>query len=308
MKIAQDRQVYPMPTAQDRLPLESPLGVPAPAAPSGAALARLGRQLLLVPEAVLLAAFLGLHSLLGPSPLLALVGLGVACYFCARMALLTLGRRSLAMAAYDDAEAMVRAALTLYPASADAHALYGAIALARGEAAAARAALARAVVLFPLQADLHATLSAALLQEGHPEEARSAARTALTLDPRSPLAHLHLAGAEEQLGDSPEEVEALLRAGLALPMRPAEEAALRCALVARLLARQNMAAAQAVLAGAETLLANCPAAQRAGLHYYLGELLRLAGNPEGAREQYTASETVDPKGPYAAAAWRAARS
>ncbi|NTU83283.1 MAG: hypothetical protein HGA45_28585, partial [Chloroflexales bacterium] len=35
-------------------------------------LAHLGRQLLLVPEALLLAALLGIHSAFGPSPLLAL--------------------------------------------------------------------------------------------------------------------------------------------------------------------------------------------------------------------------------------------
>lgn len=297
-----------MPTAQERTPLDARAGHPSPEGLAGAALARIGRQLLLVPEAVLLAALLCLHSVAGPSPLLALLGFAVTLYFGARMALLTLGRRALAAAAYERADRLARAAALLHPASADAQALLGTLLLARGEAEAAVDALARAVALFPLQADLHASLSAALLESGRPQEARASARAALALDPRCAAAHLQLAAAEEQLAAPAEQVEALLRAGLALPARPAEEAALRCALVALLLRQSRASEARLALAGAEGLLAACPAAQRAGLHFYLGELLRLGGDAERARGHYEASEASDPHGPYAAAAWRSARS
>lgn len=307
MNTAQDRQAHPMPTAQERTPLDTRAGTPPPDWLPGAALARLGRQLLLVPEAVLLAALLCLHSVAGPSPLPALLGLAVTLYFGARMALLTMGRRALATASYDRADLLARAAALLHPASADAQALVGALLLARGEAAAAVTPLTRAAALFPLQADLHATLSAALVEAGRPHEGRASARAALTLNPRSPTAHLQLAAAEEQLGAPPEQVEAMLQAGLALCPRPAEEAALRCALAALLLPQGRATDAARALAGAEGLLASSPAAQRAGLHFYLGELLRLSDDADGARAHYNACEACDPQGPYAAAAWRAAR-
>jgi Tfp pilus assembly protein PilF len=271
-------------------------------------LAWLGRQLLLVPEAVLLAALLALHSVNGPSPFLALLGLAISLYFAARMGLLMLGRQAMAAADYEQASRMAEAAARLYPASADTHALLGTIHLARGEPAAAVAALARAVVLFPLQAGLHATLSAALLEDGRPQEARASARAALALDERTAAAYLHLAGAETQLGAAAAEVEALLRMGLALPSTPAEEAALRCALAALLGASGRSSEAELALLSAESLLERCPAAQRAGLHFHLGELRRQSGDLERARGHYSASETLDPKGRYAAAAWRAARS
>lgn len=271
-------------------------------------LAWLGRQLLLVPEAVLLAALLCLHGAFGSSPLLALLGLLITLFFGARMALLAMGRRAAAAADYERALRLAGAAELLYPASADVHALRGAIHLARGEVAAAAAALARAVALFPLQAELHAAMSAALLEDGHPQAARASAQAALALDPRLAAAYLHLAGAEELLGAAPEQVEARLRAGLDLSAPPADEAALRCALAALLIGQGRGAEAQLALAGAEGLLAASPASQRAGLHFYLGELLRLSGDLDGARGHFSASEAIDPNGRYAAAAWRAARS
>lgn len=297
-----------MPTAHDRAPLKTHAEQPAGPTWPGPHLAWLGRQLLLVPEAVLLAALLGLHTMRGPSPTLALLGLAITLYFGARMALLALGRRALAAADYKRATRLARAAVALYPASADAQALRGALFLACGEARAAVASLSRAVDLFPPQAELHTALSAALLEAGRAQEARASARAALALDPRSAAAHLHLATAEEQLAAGPEQVEALLRAGLALPTRPAEEAALRCALAALLIGRAKPAEAEAAMAGAEQLLGLCSPQQQARLHYVMGELMRLRGDAEGARAHYKACEALDPKGRYAAAAWRAAHS
>ena len=291
----------------EKVPTGSHAGEPGPGQ-AAVRLAWLGRQLLLVPEAVLLTALLCLHSVLGPSPLLALLGLGLTLYFGARMTLLSLGRRAVFEADYERAARLAHAAGLLYPASADVHALMGTIHLARGAAGPAAAALARAVALFPLQADLHTALSAALLEAGRPQEAQAAARAALALAPRAAAAYLHLAGAEEQLGAPIAQVEANLRTGLTLPASPADEAALRCALAALLLGQGRSAEAQLALAGTDNLLAACPAAQRAGLHFYLGELLRLGGDPEGARDHFRASEALDPHGRHAAAAWRAARS
>ena len=285
-------------------PTESPL-IPRWAA---AQLTWIGRQLLLVPEAVLLLALLCLHSVLGGPPLLALLGLLITLFFLARASLLALGRSALASADYERAGALAQASITLYPGSADAHALAGTVHLARGEASASVEAFRRAVAFFPLQSELHSALSAALLDSGRQAEARAEARRALLINPFSAAAYLHLASAEEQLGATPEAVEATLRAGLQLPAPPADEATLRCTLAALLLSSGRNAEAQLALMGVARLLDRCPAPQRAGLHFYLGELLRVGGDSEAARGHFRASETLDPHGRHAAAAWRAARS
>lgn len=271
-----------MPTAHKPVSLNTHAGLPSPEQGSSTPLTWIRRQLLLVPEAAPLIVLLGLHSLGAPRPLLALVGLAVALYFSTRMALLALGRHALASADFDRAGRLAYAAATLNPASADAQALRGAIFLARGEAALAVDALSRAVALFPPQADLHAALSDALLEHGRPQEARAAAQVALALKPESAAAHLRLATAEERLGAPTEHVEDLLQAGLALPALPAEESALHCALAALLMRQGRLAEARLALTKAEQLLATCPAAQRASLHFYLDELLRLSAEPDSA--------------------------
>lgn len=270
-------------------------------------LAWLGRQLLLVPEAVVLLTLLALHRTLGASLLLAGLGLVCALIFVLRMSLLALSRRALAATSYARAGQLAQAALWLYPASADAQALRGAIYLARGEAGPAQQALTRAVELFPLQAELHAALSAALLEAGQPGEARAAARRALDLDPAVAVAWLYVANAEAQLGAPHAQIERQLRIGMALPAEPADKAALRCALANLLLADKRSDEAQQVLTLIEPLLPRCSVAQQAGLHFYLGDLLRLLGKPEQALVHFQASERLDPHGRHAAAAWRAAR-
>lgn len=279
-----------------------------PASLAAAQLTWIGRQLLLVPEAVLLLALLCLHSVLGAPLLLAIVGLLITGYFLARTSLLMVGRQALAEADYERAGRHAAAAIRLYPGSADAHALAGTVHLARGEALLGSQAFRRAVDCYPLQAELHTALSASLLDAGLPTEARDAARQALIIDPRSAAAHLHLANAEERLGATADTIERLLRDGLTLPAPPADEATLRCSLAAQLLLCGRASEALLTLAGVERLLARCPTPQRAGLHFYLGELLRLSGDTEAARSHFRASETLDPQGRHAAAAWRAARS
>lgn len=275
---------------------------------ASAQLAWVGRQLLLVPEAVLLLALLCLHTVLGAPPLLALLGLLITAYFLARATLLATGHRALAAADYERATRLTQAALALYPGSADAHALLGTLLLARGDTDAAAESFRRAIACFPGQAELHSALSASLLEAGRPAEARAEARHAIELDPKMAAAYLHLANAEERLGAAPEAVEGLLRVGLQHPAPAADEATLRCSLAASLLSSGRVAEAQLVLANVERLLAACPAPQRAGLHFYLGELLQLGGEAERARSHFSASETLDPHGRHAAAAWRAARS
>ncbi|NNJ09881.1 tetratricopeptide repeat protein [Chloroflexales bacterium ZM16-3] len=268
----------------------------------------IGRQLLLVPEAVILLMLLCLNAALGPAPMLAVGGIGIVLWFIARVALLYGGKLAVESGRYGRAETMAQIALRLYPLSADAHALLGTVYLSHGKADAAIRALARAVRYYPLEASLHAALSAALLEGERLHEALISAGTALLLDPTCAPAYLSHASAEEQLDAPPELVERHLRAGLEQPAAPADEAALCCALARVLIRRGYVDKAQIALARAELLLPKSQLPQRAGLHYQIGEALRLTGDSEAAHAHFSASETLDPNGPFAADAWRAARS
>jgi tetratricopeptide (TPR) repeat protein len=224
------------------------------------------------------------------------------------MALLYNARRAVESARYSRAEAMARMAVRLYPLSADAQALLGTVHLARGNPAAAVGALSSAVRYYPLQAGLHAALSAALLEDGRPCDALAEASAALILDKTCATAYLHQAVAEDLLDASPELIERHLRAGLDQLAAPADEAALRCALARILLRRGDDTEARLALMHVEDLLPISHVPQRASLHYQIGEILHQCGDSEAARAHFSACEVLDPHGPYAAAAWRAARS
>jgi tetratricopeptide (TPR) repeat protein len=224
------------------------------------------------------------------------------------MALLYNARREVELARYGRAEAMARMAVRLYPLSADAQALLGTVYLARGNPGAAVGALSNAVRYYPLQAGLHAALSAALLEDDRPHDALGEAEAALRIDQTCAPAYLHQAVAEDLLDASPELIERYLRAGLDQLAAPADEAALRCALARILLRQGNVTEARLALGQVEGLLPISQVPQRASLHYQIGEILDQCGDSDAARAHFSASELLDPHGPYAAAAWRAARS
>jgi hypothetical protein len=75
-----------------------------------------------------------------------------------------------------------------------------------------------------------------------------------------------------------------------------------------MLRKGNITEARLALARAERLLPMSQAPQRASLHYQIGEILHQCGDHEAAHVHFSASESLDPQGPYAADAWRAARS
>jgi tetratricopeptide (TPR) repeat protein len=266
-----------------------------------------GRYALLVPEAPLLVLLLALHLIAGYPPLTALLGVGAVLWFVTRMGLLARARHLIASADYARAERALRVALWLHPCSADTYTLLGMLSLARGHADGAISALQQAARYFPLHSNLHAMISGALLEDDDPEAAFSEARQAVDLDPQNASAYLHLASAEQALGVAPDLAERHLRTGLDRCNEAADEAALRCALAAMLIDEGRLGEAQLALVGMPSLLERCPPAQRAGLHFHLGELFRQIGEQELARSHYSASEHLDPHGRYAAAAWRAAR-
>jgi tetratricopeptide (TPR) repeat protein len=262
---------------------------------------------LLVPEAPLLLLLLILHPLAGFSPVIALFGFLLVLYFAIRTALLALARQHIANARYSAAERLLSIVLKLHPYSADAHTQQGMLSLARGHSAEAINALRRANSLFPAHGHLQSLLSGALLEEGCATEAFAAAQQAVELEPKNATAYLHLASAEQALGSPLEVAERHLRIGLEQCEDALDEAALRCALAALLMQQKRFNEAKLLLVGMPSLLERCPPTQRAGLHFHLGELYRQIGEQEIARGHFNASETIDPHGRYAAAAWRGAR-
>jgi tetratricopeptide (TPR) repeat protein len=267
----------------------------------------IGRQLLLVPEALFLLLLLCWHMGPGIPPVSTLPGLGLIGWFVSRFILIILARRAFDQACYPRAARLIRVALWLYPFSADARALRGTIALAQGDAEAAVAELHQAIILYPGHAMLHATCGSALLEAGKPVEACWEAIHAMALDPTCAPAYLHLANAGQVLGAPIEQIEAHLRQGLQAAPAPVDEAALRCTLAALLVEEGRPVEAQLTLVGIEALLLHGSAPQQAGLHYYLGELRRAIGDSEAAHSHFSTSETLDPHGRFAAAAWRGAR-
>lgn len=265
------------------------------------------QQLLLVPEAILLLALICLHLTLDGSVFTTLVGLAIVAWFGCRTALILSARRALQHARYDRAEQLVQLALWLYPYSADALALRGAILMAQGRMAEAEPALCQAIAFYPGQATLHVARSGVLLEMDRGAEAYCEATRAILLDPGCAAAYLHLAHAAQQMGEADEVIETHLRMGLRATPTPIDEAALRCTLAAFLVDQRRLAEAQLALVGIEALLTHCTAPQQAGLHYYLGELRRTVGDTEAAHHHFRLSEALDPHGRYAAAAWRAAR-
>lgn len=265
------------------------------------------QQLLLVPEAILLLALICLHLTLDGSVFTTLAGLTIVTWFGCRMALILSTRRALHQARYARAERLVRLALWFYPYSADALALRGAILMAQGRMAEAEPALCQAIAFYPGQATLHVARSGVLLELDRGAEAYCEAMRAILLDPGCAAAYLHLAHAAQQIGEPDEVIETHLRMGLRATPDPADEAALRCTLAAFLVDQHRLAEARLALAGIEALLARCAVPQRAGLHYYLGELRRMVGDTETAHHHFRLSEALDPHGRYTAAAWRAAR-
>jgi tetratricopeptide (TPR) repeat protein len=263
------------------------------------------RALLLAPEAVLIGALLCVYWGMGePAPIGLTIMLAIISFIARLLALVT-ARAAIDLGRADVAEALVRAALALYPWSPDGLALYGVIALASEQPAKAEAALRRSIALLPGQANVYAALSGALLDLGRPIEAIDAAHTALALAPGCAIAHLYLAEAERARGAPAQDIEDRLRAGLQCAGAPDSEAALRCALGAHLLAEHRIAEATLTLHGAEALISRCAAPRQIALRVRLGELMIAQGQIERAREQFRSVAALDPNGRYAGAAWRA---
>lgn len=269
------------------------------------ALEGIAQAVLLVPEALLIALLLCAYWPLGAPWLIGLVVTLLIISFITRLLALIAARHSFNMARYREADILAQIALALYPWSADALALQGTVALALGRAEHAEALLQQSIALLPGRANVYAALSSALLALGRPVEAVDAARIALILAPENAIVYFYLAEAERAAGVPSLDVEDRLRAGLMLASAPEDEAALRCALGALLIAEERSAEAMLTLRGAEALLPRCRQVRQLELRVRLGELMIAQGQIERAREQFRSVAALDRSGRYAGAAWRA---
>lgn len=273
-----------------------------------ALLSRISRQLRLVPEAGLLVVLLILHLLLGAPLLVALLGMLVAGWFLSRSLLLGMAQHALDMANYEQAVQYVNYASRLYPFSADSATLRGNIEMARNHLPEAEAAWRRALLYDPERAAVYAALSSVLLETDRAAEARIAAEQALQLDGNYAAAYLHLANALLALDTDVATAERALRSGIDMASSTVDMISLRCALAYVLLESERYAEARLAIQGNAELVQRCPLSQQAGLYYHLGAIERAFGEIEAARNYFQASEHLDPRGRYAAAAWRASRS
>lgn len=263
---------------------------------------RLGRFLLQTPELALLLPAVAWMSVIDWSP--AAVGLSTASglWFLTRYFLLWRAQQHLRRGRYYEAANLALAACYLNPYSADAYWILGFCAVQRNRPQLAVEYLRHACRLNPVNPKLHAALATALVLAEEPQEAIRYAHYARFLQQSTFEAAMVLS----DCATMDQQIEHYLRTALPYARRPADRAVIYCALADHLLKTGRRVEAVSYLAQAIWLAPACPPATRGSLHYHLGELLWQCGETEMAREQFRASLKIDPRGPRAADAWRAA--
>ncbi|WP_322512167.1 tetratricopeptide repeat protein [Chloroflexus sp.] len=263
---------------------------------------RFGRLLLQMPELALLLPSVMWLSIIDWSPIA--IGLGAASglWFLTRYLLLWRARWYVRHGRYHEAANLALAACHLNPYSADAYWLLGVSAMQRNRPQLAAKYFRCACRLNPVNPKLHAALATALVLAEDPQEAIRYAHYARFLQQNTFEAAMVLS----DCATMDQQIEHYLRTALPYARRPADRAVIYCALADHLLKTGRRVEAVSYLAQAIWLAPACPPATRGSLHYHLGELLWQCGETEMAREQFRASLKIDPRGPCAAHAWRAA--
>ncbi|WP_322815846.1 tetratricopeptide repeat protein [Chloroflexus sp.] len=263
---------------------------------------RLGQALLRTPElpgiiAVLLWMVLGGVVLINALP-------AVLCslWFLSRYLLIGQTYRMLNNGQYHPAMRLARIAKSLNPFSVDTHWLLGLIALQRNRPRVAIDHLKKACRLDPDDAKLYAALSIALIDLEEPKAAIQYARKALALNPDLFEANMVMS----DFAETNEQIEYHVRLAINTARRPVERAVAYCTLANYLIEIGRRSEAESFLAQVIPLVPACPPASRGQLHYRLGELLTACGKHDMARDQFLLSIKIDPSGPCAANAWRAA--
>lgn len=264
----------------------------------------LGHQLLLIPEApVLLALLLIGWAYHFPPGVAVLTALTIA-VFLLRFCLLTASARQLERARYSRADGFSRAALRLYPWSADALTLRAQGLLLRGNDEAAEPLLRRAARLAPDSDLIHGALAGTLLARGEFAAGREHATLADRLAAGSPYAARHLAWLALHVDDDPIAAQRLLGAIDVEHTPPPLATPMLVMLAEAQIARGTVEIARETLRRIEDLLQACPIPQQAEFLYHLGKLHTELG--DDASRHFYQSVKLDPHGRYAHAAWRAA--
>ncbi len=278
-----------------------PPGSP-PIPPHRFATHRPGRVLLRTPELGALLASMVWMDLTDWSPLAVTLGAMSSLWFLARYLLLWHARQRFQHGRYHNATALACAARRMNPYSADVYWLLGLSALQRNRPALAVKYLQQACRLDPDNHKLYAALAAAHILAEEPDAANRCAQYARYLQPNTFEATMVMSDCAT--GD--QQIEHYLRAALPYARRLPDRAVIYCALADHLLKTGRRTEAVSYLAQAIRWAPACPPATRGSLHYQLGVLLWHCGETGMAYEQFRASLKVDPHGPYAAKAWRAA--
>lgn len=262
---------------------------------------RLGQALLRTPELPGIIAVLLWMVLSGVVLINALPAVLCSLWFLSRYLLIGQTYRMLNNGQYHSAMRLARIAKSLNPFSVDTHWLLGLIALQRNRPRVAIDHLKKACRLDPDDAKLYAALSIALIDLEEPKAAIQYARKALALNPDLFEANMVMS----DFAETNEQIEYHLRLANTA-RRPVERAVAYCTLANYLIEIGRRNEAESFLAQVIPLMPACPPASRGQLHYRLGELLTACGKHDMARDQFLLSIKIDPSGPCAANAWRAA--
>lgn len=265
---------------------------------------RLRQQVLLVPEAVVVAGLLLLAWALQFPPLVGLLALLTMLLFGTRLGLMGLAERQIAHGDYARADWLARAALRLNPWSSDAMLLRAQGLTHQGEDETAERLLREAVQLYPDDSALQSALASALLAQGRIAEGWQVARQEGIAQLRSPQIAQQRAWLALHV-----EGEAAKARAIIIDARP-DDLSPRVALP--LLA--TLAEAQIVLSAQEEALRTlktieqklplCPQPQQAELLYHLGRMHDALGQESST--YFRRSVELDPDGRYAQVAWRSA--
>ena len=265
----------------------------------------LGRQIVLIPEMVILPLVFGLYLFTNRALPLAVLGELLIAAFVIRTTLLWAAGRAWAVGQYARAARFAQAALRIYPWSADGIALLATVRLAQGKSEDASSLFERAIGLFPGYALFHVGLSQALATERRWPEARQSALHAMALDDTCAAAHAQMAQVALNLNEAHHVALQWVDSGLAAaPMLPVQAMlyALRADAALRIEQRR---VAQVAMEQVTLTLLDCPTPIQAELMYALGTLRRRQGDTAAACHDFERVARLDPEGRWVNPAWRA---
>ncbi len=261
-------------------------------------------QLLLIPEAPVLLALLLIGWAYDFPPAVGALAAIAVFVFVLRLWLMTVAAQNLERARYRQADRFSRAALRIYPWSADALTLRAHGLFLQGDDAQAEPLLRRAARLAPDSEVIQGALAGTLVARGKYAAARQHATQARRASAESPFAAQHLAWLALHVDDDPMGAQRIL-SEIDLHSLPATYMVPLLLLVAEVqIVRGATLAATETSRQIEVLLPECPIPQQAEVLYQLGKLQGALGG--WATPLFRRSIDLDPHGRYARAAWRAA--